>query len=271
MEIGDRGEPARDQVRGGVRAIGAIWLILLVAACGARGPLADLEPGERGRVVRVVDGDTIVLDTGQSVRLVGIEAPSGGFGDRDPQPFHTEAKRMMEDMVLGRQVQLHYGGLTRDRYDRALAHAETVDALGPRFWLNAEIVKRGGARVRVYPDTSAANAPLFDLERDARENSVGMWSTREYRIPLATDLPDTFEGFQLIYGNVADMQGSDGFGAVCDLSLEGSHLRLQIQVPAAGHCQSALGANVLARGFVRDGVMEISDKLNLQIMSAPPD
>ena len=93
---------------------------MTLVACGAPGPLDSLEPGERGRVVRVVDGDTIVLDTGQSVRLVGIEAPSGGYRDHAPQPYPTESKRMMEDIVLGRDIQLHYGGLTRDRYDRAL-------------------------------------------------------------------------------------------------------------------------------------------------------
>jgi endonuclease YncB( thermonuclease family) len=129
---------------------------MTLVGCGAPGPLDGLEPGERGPLVRVVDCDTTVLDTGQSVRLVGIEAPSGGYRDCARQPYHTKSKRMMEDMVLGREVQLHYDSLTRDRYDRALAHAQTVDALGPTLWLNAEMVKRGGARVRVHPDTSAA-------------------------------------------------------------------------------------------------------------------
>jgi endonuclease YncB( thermonuclease family) len=61
---------------------------------------------------------------------------------------------MLEDMALGREVQLFYAGLTRDRYDRTLAHVMTTDALGPDLWLNREMVARGGARVRVYPDTA---------------------------------------------------------------------------------------------------------------------
>jgi endonuclease YncB( thermonuclease family) len=48
-----------------------------LAACSAPDPLAGTQPGEHGRVVRVIDGDALVLDTGQSVRLVGIEAPAG--------------------------------------------------------------------------------------------------------------------------------------------------------------------------------------------------
>ena len=58
-----------------------------------------LQPGEKGRVVRVIDGDALVLDTGQSVRLIGIEAPAGPYKERAGQPFHAEAKRMLEDMA----------------------------------------------------------------------------------------------------------------------------------------------------------------------------
>jgi endonuclease YncB( thermonuclease family) len=246
-------------------------MVLILAACSAPGPLDELESGERGRVVRVVDGDTIVLDTGQSVRLVGIEAPSGGYREREPQPYHAESKRLLEDMVLGREVQLHYGGLTRDRYDRALAHAQTIDALGPTLWLNAEMVKRGGARVRVYPDTAAANAPLLDFERNARQQEAGLWRSLQYRIPYASDLPNAFEGFRIVRGHVAGMQGADGFGAVCDLRLDGSELRLQVQTAAAALCQAAPGHSVLARGYVRGHEMEISHPLNFEFVEMPTD
>jgi endonuclease YncB( thermonuclease family) len=243
----------------------------ILSACSDAGPLDGLEAGERGRVVRVVDGDTLVLDTGQSVRLVGIEAPSGPYGDREAQPHFQESKRMLEDMALGRDVQLHYGGLTRDRYDRALAHARTADALGPDYWLNAEMVIRGGARVRVYPDTAAANAPLLALEETARQQGTGLWRTPHYVVPSARGLPEPFGGFQLVQGKVSGMQGSDGFGAVCDLSLEESPLRLQVQTAAAPLCQQAPGRNVLARGYVRETAMEITHPLNLEILPSTDD
>lgn len=108
-------------------------------------------------MVRVIDGDALVLDTRQSVRLIGIEAPARPYKDRVGAPYFEESRRMLEDMALGREVQLFYAGLTRDRYDRALAHVVTTDALGPDLWLNREMVARGGARMRVYPDTSVAN------------------------------------------------------------------------------------------------------------------
>ena len=99
-----------------------LLLTLIISACGRSSPLDEMEPGERGRVVRILDGDALVLDTGQSVRLVGVEAPVLRPRSGEPEPFAVESARMLEDMVLGRDVQLFYPGLTRDRYDRALAH-----------------------------------------------------------------------------------------------------------------------------------------------------
>lgn len=70
-------------------------------------------------------------------------------------------------------MELRYGDLTRDQYERALAHVVTTYAPGPRLWLNAEMVKRGGTCIRVYPDTAPANAPLVGLEARTPEDARG--------------------------------------------------------------------------------------------------
>ena len=241
----------------------------LLAACGKPHPLEALEPGEQGRVVRVLDGDALVLDTGQSVRLVGIEAPAGPYKDRAGAPFHEESKRMLEDMALGREVRLFYAGLTRDRYDRALAQVRTTDALGPDLWLNAELLRRGGARMRVYPDTARGCEGFPALEAEARAAGGGLWKLKPYRVAEAGRLPDPFERFQLARGLVAGMRGTDAYGAACELSLRESPLVLEISRAAAALCQLPEETPVLARGYVRDGRMEISHPLNLQTEGAP--
>lgn len=197
--------------------------LLLAAGCNrAADPLEEvhrLAAGEGGRVVRVIDGDALVLSTGQSVRLIGIEAPAGPSRGRPGEPGYDVAKRMLEDMTLGREVQLRYAGLTRDRYDRALAHVVTADDLGPKLWLNAEMVKRGGARVRVYPDTAEANGTLVKLEQAARRDKAGLWSQRMWDITDASRLPDRFAGFQLVEAVTGGMTGSDQPGVSCDVIL----------------------------------------------------
>ncbi|MCA8902231.1 MAG: thermonuclease family protein [Hyphomonas sp.] len=238
---------------------------LPLMACIKPDPMAGLQPGEHGRVVRILDGDALVLDTGQSVRLVGIEAPAAPYRERDGEPFHEEAKRILEDMALGREVQLYYGGLTRDRYDRALAHVRTTDALGPELWLNAEMLSRGGARMRVYPDTAQGCEQFAGLEAEAREGSLGLWKLPVFRIADAAALPDDFDRFRLVEGHTGAMTGSDAFGTVCELALQDSALVLAVTAAAAQYCQLPEGTPVLARGYVRDGRMEISHTLNLQV------
>lgn len=69
------------------------------------------------RVIRVVDGDTVVVSTTKSlnlkVRLQGIDAPECGM------PFGPQAQRFLEQLVLGRTVQMTTTG--RDRYGRTVA------------------------------------------------------------------------------------------------------------------------------------------------------
>ena len=143
-----------------------------------------------------------------------------------------------------------------------------MDALGPSLWLNAEMVRRGGARVRAYPDTAGANAPLLELEAAAREEGLGLWKLGSYTLPSASQLPAGFEGFQLVTGTVTGMTGSDAYGAVCERELEGSDLRLVIETPAAALCQLAEGTPVRARGYVRDLRMEITHPVNLEVLKA---
>ncbi|MCU0731862.1 MAG: thermonuclease family protein [Hyphomonas sp.] len=202
--------------------------------------------------------------TGQSVRLVGIEAPAAPYRNREGDAGHEDAKRILEDMALGREVELRYGGLTRDRYDRALAHVVTTDAPGPRLWLNAEMVKKGAARVRVYPDTAAANAPLVELETKARADSRGLWKDGNWPIHDATSLTESAERFQLVEGIAGSMCGSDERFAVCEVTLQGSALILEIGKSAAELCQMPEGTRVRARGFLRDGRLEITHPLNLE-------
>lgn len=76
------------------RRLGIAGLLFGLAACNAAAdPLDELAVGERGRVVRVVDGDALALDTGQSVRLVGVEAP--------PHRTATGRARLASQIVEG--------------------------------------------------------------------------------------------------------------------------------------------------------------------------
>ena len=249
----------------------AILLYVFLAACGRSDPLDVLVPGEHGRVVRVLDGDALVLDTGQSVRLVGLEAPVRKRRDRPAQPYAEEAARMLEDMALGRRVQLYYAGLTRDRYDRALAHVVTDDALGPRLWLNRQMALQGGARVRTWPDTALAAGVLVEAEADARSAARGLWSLEAYKIAAARELPRETRGFVLVEGLVGDARRESEGKTACRRPLLNSAIRLDIRRSAGTLCALETGHRVRVRGWLSAGRLDVTHPANLEVLPRGPE
>ncbi|MEQ9317108.1 MAG: thermonuclease family protein [Henriciella sp.] len=242
-------------------------VLMLGAACSKAGPLEDMEKGETGRVVRVVDGDALVLDTGQSVRLVGIEAPALNPRYGDPQPYAEQAKRGLEDLVLGREVRLYYPGLTRDRYDRALAHVGTADGTGPDYWVNLELVRRGHVRVRLYPDTDGGGVLLMDAEKTARAEGLGLWAYPAYRPTAIGRLAQGVRGFSIVDGIIAgeaDLPEEEERRTLCSFSLEDGDLILDIAFTARPLCDTPPGSPVRVRGWIQDQRMELVHPLHLE-------
>lgn len=241
--------------------IGFCGLVLWLAACSAASPLPEMQPGETGRVVRIIDGDALILETGQSVRLVSIEAPVLYPRDRDADPFAAESARLLEDMALGRRVQLYYPGITRDRYDRALAHVVTIDGAGPDYWLNQEMLKRGGAWVRLYPDTAARGEDLLSNEQMARDARLGLWARAAYQMKPAGRVDDSTLGFRLIdaaLGPLLPIAPDTPYPPACLRELQGARLKLSVRRDAQTLCGLPDGTRLLLRGYIRDQVLDLT-------------
>lgn len=71
---------------------------------------------EKSKVVKIIDGDTIKLENGMTVRLLGINAPERG------QKYYNEAKRFLEKLVYGKEVILERDSKNRDQYGRYLRY-----------------------------------------------------------------------------------------------------------------------------------------------------
>src|SRR6478752_8590167 len=101
-----------------------------------------------GRVVRVVDGDTIQvqLDGGRTerVRYIGMDTPESVKPDTPVQCYAKAASAENKKLVQGERVKLVPDAEARDRYGRLLAYVyRERDGL----FVNAELVRRGYARV----------------------------------------------------------------------------------------------------------------------------
>lgn len=249
-----------------------IWgFVFLIAGCGGNSAFPDLQPGETGRVVTIIDGDLLVLDTGQRVRLVSIEAPALYPRDREAEPYAAESARVLEDLALGRRVRLYYPGLTRDRYDRALAHVITIDGAGPQIWLNAAMLDRGAAWVRLYPDTAARADELLALERQARGSGRGLWRTETYRVQSAAAVTDDLIGFRLVTAELAEavaLAPDLAYPPACLRALQGTSLKLSIRRAARSACRLPVGTKILVRGYISDGALDLTYPRHLQAVEA---
>lgn len=135
-------------------------------------------------VKRAVDGDTLLLENGERVRLIGIDTPEC----HESKKLYRDAKRTMQDvqtikhmgksaaaftrkLVEGKKVRLEFDVERRDKYNRLLAYIYLPDGT----FVNAEIVANGYASLM----TIAPNVKHAELLRarykEAREKRRGLW------------------------------------------------------------------------------------------------
>jgi len=173
---------------------------------------ADLKPGIEGTVAAVTDGDTVILDNGEKVRLIGLQAPKLPLGRPgfEPWPLADAAKAMLEELALGQTVAIRHGGAERDRHGRVLGHMFVSNS---ETWAQGHMIASGMARVYSFPDNRACLEELLRAEAVARAERVGIWADDWYAIHQA-DRPAGIvarEGhYELVEGRVlnADRAGS---------------------------------------------------------------
>ena len=145
----------------------ALILLLVVALVGCGGD-PTCGPGS-GVVARVIDGDTVELDTGETIRYLMVDTPESTGGADDC--FGENAKTLNEDLVLGETVRLEYDVECEDPFDRLLAYVSVGDQE-----INSLLVDRGYACVLHIPPNGDDRVDEFEaLEAAARAAGRGMW------------------------------------------------------------------------------------------------
>lgn len=145
-----------------------LLLLALLAACGKAQPQG---PVPEALVVRVLDGDTVAIESGQKVRLLGIDAPELEKEGRPAEFLAHQAKAELAKLVQGRRVRLEYDRLRYDQYGRLLAYLFLPDGV----MVNAELVRQGLARVYVIPPNLRHQEALLAAQRQALEARRGIW------------------------------------------------------------------------------------------------
>jgi micrococcal nuclease len=133
-----------------------------------------------GRVVRAVDGDTleVAIDGGptETVRLIGVDTPETVKPDTPVQCFGPRASAFEHRTVEGHRVRLLTGVEPRDYYGRLLAYV-WVEAPGSRErFLEAELLRRGLARLLTFHPNDRFAHRFERLEQKAAKSGKGLWN-----------------------------------------------------------------------------------------------
>jgi len=146
-------------------------LLAFLLLCCERAPDQSPVSGQPRIVVRVVDGDTIVLDRDERVRLIGVDTPETVHPSRPVEFFGKEASSFTKKMANGKTVWLEYDQTRQDRYGRTLAYVHLANGVV----LNEEIIRQGyGHAYLRFPFKYRDR--YKHLEAEARSARRGLWA-----------------------------------------------------------------------------------------------
>jgi micrococcal nuclease len=208
-------------------------------------------------VRQVLDGDTVILDDGRHLRLIGINAPELGKNGAPDQPLAAQSRERLAQLVRGQRIRLVFERERQDHYGRLLAHLLLPDGSSV-----AQILLREGLgwAVAIPPDIDRLRENLA-AESEARAARRGVWAEPAYAPVPAERLTPNDTGFRFIEGTV--QRRSQRHGVIYfDLTP-----RVALQIPHedwrqyfGGDPRSLVGRRVEARGWLtpyKDGRLHL--------------
>ena len=148
------------------------------------------------RVEKVFDGDTVRLNDGTSVRLIGVNTPEMRYDVGTPEPGAEEATAFLVERA--KQItHLQPGFEPRDRYGRTLAHLYFSNGKS----VEEALLDRGlGFFISMPPNTQLSTC-LRQAEDRARKAQRGIWSGRHWPVAVQA-LPAGHTGFSVLHGEI---------------------------------------------------------------------
>jgi micrococcal nuclease len=127
---------------------------------------------EAVKVVRVVDGDTLLLERGVRVRFLGVNTPEIAHDDQPEEPLGQEAKEFTRRFIEGKSITLEYDQEREDDYGRTLAYVYADGKM-----LNEALIDAGlSEAVTRHPYRSDRKTLFEAAEERAYGKKIGIWS-----------------------------------------------------------------------------------------------
>ena len=191
-----------------------IFLLLFI-------PITSAKQSENYLVTKIIDGDTIEIETGQRVRLICINTPEKG------ENGYKEATQFLNRLLKNKRVKLVSDTSDRDKYGRLLRYVY-ID----NIFVNKEIVKEGFGVTAIYkPDTKKCGQ-IKKAEDISKKNRKGIWAAlkQDKNIGIIctsnvynckdfktqAEAQHVFDFCKNSAGDIHKLDGSDKDGIVCE-------------------------------------------------------
>jgi len=165
---------------------------------------------ESVRVNYVYDGDTLQLEDGRKVRLIGLDTPEVFSRhkklDSDVRAEGEKAKAALQRQLnrSEQRVSLAFGSQRFDRYRRSLAHVFLADGENLQAWL----IRQGYAVAFTTPPNDLMSDCYQQQEALAIKDGLGIWKMSRYQIKRTNRLNENSEGFHRLQAKVSRIRQS---------------------------------------------------------------
>lgn len=125
-------------------------------------------------VNKIIDGNTVQLDTGEIVRYIGVDAPDRNHKTGESEFYARQAKAYNQKLVLLKKVKLEFDKEQKDDSGRLLAYVFVKNT-----FVNEELIKNGYARAKIVPPNIKYKRLFLDHEAKARQSERGLWQEKK--------------------------------------------------------------------------------------------
>ena len=147
------------------KAVSLIVLAIVVAGYSIYISLPQKYEIQETVVTKVVDGDTLVIEGGQRVRLLNIDTRERG------ENCYAEAKKRLEELALLKNVTLERDKEDKDRYDRLLRHVYVGNVSA-----NLQLVREGLAVAYIYEPNTKYVEEFKQAEQEGKSANGCVWT-----------------------------------------------------------------------------------------------
>ncbi|PMP65094.1 MAG: hypothetical protein C0190_07105 [Thermodesulfobacterium geofontis] len=151
-----------------------LFLLFLFLSC-EKGSQTSKENLLKVKVVKVVDGDTVILENGERLRYAGIDTPEIHTPTNNPQPFALSAFELNKKLTEGKILYFEPSLRERDKYGRLLGELYFENGTS----VSEILVKEGLAFVCFYPGSAKYYQKYLPLQKEAIKKRKGIFSLLE--------------------------------------------------------------------------------------------